>query len=278
MRECEQFLSWSLPKLGLNHSGFLRFQKPLCKRVRRRCRELGLSGAVAYRDYLMCHPEEWQAFDRLCHINISRFFRNRLVFERLRGEELPRLAWEARSEGRRTLRCCSLGVGSGEEPYSLRLLWDLYLQDQFSELQFQILGLDAEPVALERACCACYRASSLKELTERELEAGFKPQGEWFYLKPNFRHDVSFCFGDIRAGLPEGLFDVLLCRNLVFTYFDRPSQLKLLNQVKESLRPGGVFIIGGKEFLPVSSEELGLEHCELPGMFTLQSSARLIGA
>lgn len=279
MRDCEQFLAWALPRLGLDHAAFFRFQKSLCKRVRRRTRELHLADLDAYREYLTEHPEEWGTLDGFSRISISRFFRNRPLFEQLRAEALPWLAREARGEGRRQLRCCCVGVASGEEPYSLRLLWDWYLQEQFPELSLSIVGLDAEPVALERCRCACYRASSLVELSEREIEAGFDQQGDWFCLKPQFHKGISFQLRDVRQGLPSGLFDVLFCRNLVFTYFDRASQLKLLHHAMERLRPGSVFVLGGKESLPVSSEELGLEPSHNHGLLTWQGvTARLVGA
>jgi chemotaxis protein methyltransferase CheR len=55
---------------------------------------------------------------------------------------------------------------------------------------------------------------------------------------------------DIRRGAPAGIFDLILCRNLVFTYFDAAIQQKILRGLSDSLAPGGALIIGNLETLP----------------------------
>jgi chemotaxis protein methyltransferase CheR len=50
--------------------------------------------------------------------------------------------------------------------------------------------------------------------------------------------------------MPDGPFDLLLCRNLVFTYFDAARQRALLRRLFDRLRPGGVLVLGQGETLP----------------------------
>jgi len=42
---------------------------------------------------------------------------------------------------------------------------------------------------------------------------------------------------DVRQQLPNGNFDLILCRNLIFTYFQQDLQSKLLEQIVEKLKP-----------------------------------------
>jgi chemotaxis protein methyltransferase CheR len=55
---------------------------------------------------------------------------------------------------------------------------------------------------------------------------------------------------DIRERAPEGLFHLVLCRNLVFTYFDEELQRKTMLRLSGTLAPGGILIIGSLESLP----------------------------
>ncbi|MFQ5935865.1 MAG: CheR family methyltransferase, partial [Acidiferrobacterales bacterium] len=61
---------------------------------------------------------------------------------------------------------------------------------------------------------------------------------------------------DIRTTLPTGHFDLILCRNLVFTYFDDQLQDDILARLLAILEPGGVLVVGKHESLPVSGENL----------------------
>jgi chemotaxis protein methyltransferase CheR len=134
----------------------------------------------------------------------------------LREEILPRLTAQGLVQGERRLRIWSAGCASGEEPYSLALLF------AFGEMQTdqgpEILATDADPHLLERARRACYPASSLRDLPER-WRAAFEGIGDALCLKPERRTSVRFLEQDIRETMPAGAFDLILCRNLVFTYF-----------------------------------------------------------
>jgi chemotaxis protein methyltransferase CheR len=50
-------------------------------------------------------------------------------------------------------------------------------------------------------------------------------------------------------------FDLVLCRNLVFTYFDEGLQRRILDRMQAVLRPGGALVIGIHEHLPEGVSE-----------------------
>jgi chemotaxis protein methyltransferase CheR len=121
--DCSAFLQWALPQRELRWPGFRKVHRRVCKRLKRRILELGLNDLAAYRRWLEADPAEWCAFDECCHITISRFFRDRGVFEALRKQVLPDIAARAVHEKRRA-RIRSAGCASGEEPYTLKIIWD----------------------------------------------------------------------------------------------------------------------------------------------------------
>lgn len=255
-RDCVTFLQDILPRLGLRWPGFRKVRRQVCKRLRRRLQVLNLPDLTAYHAYLDTDPAEWTVLDSLCRISISRFYRDRGVFDRLRDKVLPALARRAVTREAAALHCWSIGCASGEEPYTLSLLWRLAVQPHFPGLECHMLATDADAQLLARAAAGCYPASSLRELPEGWRTTAFRPQADDYCLQPRFRQGVDFQQQDIRTAAPDGTFDMILCRNLVFTYFDEPGQQQVLATIRERLRPGGILVLGKNEQLPAEGQEL----------------------
>jgi chemotaxis protein methyltransferase CheR len=248
--ECVALLRWALPRLGLRWPGFRRVHRQVCKRINRRIKELGLADVAAYREHLERGPEEWPRLDTLCRITISRFYRDRAVFDHLGEVVLPALAGAAVAREEPTLRCWSAGCGSGEEAYSLALLWALRVGPTFPGLSLAVVATDADQHLLARAARACYPRGALRELPREWVERAFVREDGNDCLCPAFRQGVLFLRQDIRSLQPEGPFDLVLCRNLAFTYFDAPLQRRALLDIAARMRPGAVLVIGKDERLP----------------------------
>lgn len=256
--DCVDFLRWALTRLGFRWPGFRKVRRQVCKRIDRRIDELGLVSIQEYRARLASDPAEWSALDSMCRITISRFWRDRAVFEALRDEVLPELAERAEDE-ERSLDVWSAGCASGEEPYSVALVWELALAVRYPGVEISILATDADETVLERAGRARYPGSSLEELPDDWRKRAFRRRDDAddrYELRLRLRAAVRFERADLRESIPEGRFDLLLCRNLAFTYFDREGQLELLPRLVDRLRPGGALVIGSHEELPASHGEL----------------------
>ena len=230
--ECVDFLQWALPRLGLRWQGFRRVRRQVCRRVSRRIADLGLGEAGAYRLFLERNAQEWDALAGLCRITISRFWRDRAVFEALRDVVLPELG--------PSLSAWSAGCASGEEPYSL------VLAAAEARVEIHVLATDADPVLLGRARRACYPESSLRDLPT-SLRARAFDDG---CLRPGYREPVDFLLHDVRDGAPGGPFDLTLCRNLVFTYYAEEVQREIGRHLARSLRAEGALVVGVHEALP----------------------------
>lgn len=248
--ECIRFLQETLPRLRLRWRGFRRVRRQVCKRLQRRLRRLQLPDLVAYRDYLERHPPEWDSLDACCRITISRFYRDRDIYRRLERELLPRLATQARERGAACLRAWSAGCGAGEEPYSLAILWALSPDPAFRRTGLDVLATDSDPALLQRARTACYPFSSIRELPAEWREAAFRPAGDRYCLRPACREGVRFVRHDIRSAAPHGPFDLVLCRNLAFTYFDAGLQRETAQHIAGVLCRGGLLVLGAHEGLP----------------------------
>lgn len=232
--------------------GFRKVRGQVCRRIARRVRELGLSDLEAYTSYLNRHDGEWQVLDSFCRISISRFYRDRNVFQFLEHEILPRLSQNALAGQGNQLRCWSIGCASGEEPYTLALIWDFAISSQFPSLTINILASDADRTMIERAERSCYELRSMKDLPKEWIAGAFVQQKERFCIRQEERQKVQFVVQDIRSEMPPGQFHLILCRNLAFTYFDEMLQQEVLSRLRAKLSSGGALAIGTHESLPLN--------------------------
>jgi len=252
--DCVEFLQWALPRLHMRWAGFRKVRRQVCKRIGRRIAELGLTSLKQYRDRLESDPAEWSRLDSYCHITISRFYRDRRVFDVLGEYVLPQLAKSAAADGR-NVTCWCAGCASGEEVYTLKVLWELEIEPLFPRTRLDIIGTDLEPTMIERARRACFSAGSFKDMPASWWELAFERSNRHYRVKDRYREGVHFTLQDIREQAPAGRFDLILCRNLAFTYFAEPLQRAALQRIEGRLRPGGYLVLGAHEDLPPGSRE-----------------------
>jgi chemotaxis protein methyltransferase CheR len=213
----------------------------VCRRLRARVAELGLPDLDAYRARLHADPAEWEVLRALTPVTISRFARDRAVFDAVREAVVPALERAARADGRDRLRAWSAGCASGEEAYTLALLWPA----------MDVLATDVHSPVLERARRARYPASSLRELTAAERKRGFVAVGAEHAVRPEIATRVAVARHDVRDPPPAAApFDIVLCRNAAFTYLDAEAQRAVLDRLADALVPGGALVIGRHETLP----------------------------
>ena len=254
--ECVAFLQWCLPQLGMRWRGFRKVRGQVCKRIVRRMAALELANLDDYRALLGRMPDEWDRLGEMCRVTISRFYRDHGVFERLVRDVFPVLG--------RPVRCWCAGCASGEEPYTIAI--SLRHSADTRELgnrgatrsdrdDLRILATDIDERVLERARLACYPPGTLKELPDALIEAAFHrtdDSEEPYCLNDTYRSGIVFRRHDVREAPPEGPFDLILCRNLVFTYLDEEEQRSCLQRFATVLRSGGAFVIGKHESMPES--------------------------
>jgi len=120
----------------------------------------------------------------------------------------------------------------------------------FPGLHLEVLATDVDPAMLRRAHEATYDASSFRELPAGWRERGFTRRGERYVLRAEHRRLVSVRQHDLRNPPPAERFDLILCRNVAFTYLAAVGQNTVLARLTGALRPGGALVIGLHESLP----------------------------
>ena len=217
--------------------------------MQQRMGELGIGGYRQYLEYVDSHPGELEAIDGLTPITISRFFRDRACWDALERDHLPGLLQRALEQDR-PFRVWSAGCASGEEPYSMAILWQHSIRPQYPEARIEILATDRQQHMLQRAYEACYGRGSLKEMNQALIGEAFEKQGSFYCLKPEYREMVSFLQQDIRREMPGGMFDVVFCKNIVAMYLEKTAAAEIFNRISRRMQPGAVLLLGNHEPFP----------------------------
>jgi chemotaxis protein methyltransferase CheR len=174
--------------------------------------ELGLPDAAAYRARLLAEPGEWQVLDRLCVVTVSRFYRDRQLWDALCDEVLPLAAEAALAARESSLYCWSIGCASGEEPYTLAIVWALGLAQRYPSLRFHVIASDVDAKVIERARAGQYAAATLRELPAPWLEQAFERRDGLCVLREPLRRAVELRHEDVRHSVPDEMFRLILCR------------------------------------------------------------------
>jgi len=215
----------------------------LRRRLAVRMRACGAASLSEYAARLAGSPEETRRLLDALTINVTQFFRNPEVWEQLEALLRPLVR---RQQGR--LHAWSAGCASGEEAYSLALLWDRLVRE--AGLTAPASGVvveatDIDAASLERAAAGRYPSRAVSG-THRAC-AGLPGEGGEVAMPGAIRAQVHPRRHDLlRDPPPHPPYDLILCRNVII-YFEREAQERLLASFAEALPPGALLVLGRVE-------------------------------
>ncbi len=240
-----------LDYMHLSWSGYRRVRKGVKRRVSHRMREFGVASVEDYIQLLETEPSESREAVRLLTVPISRFFRDRRMWEALE-EMIPQLGWEGIPAG--TAWCA--GCASGEEVYSLKILWER-LRTATRLPPLQIVATDVNGALLERARRGIYSASSLKEVEAPVRERFFRELEGRLVVRQDLIRGIHWMVHDFTVEPPPCTqCHLILLRNNLLTYYDPSIVIPALARIVGALLDGGLLIIGNNEQLPVHDSPL----------------------
>ena len=222
-------------------------ERCLRRRIAVRMRARGAHTFAAYERVLDGDAREWERLLDALTINVTKLFRNWESWAVIGREVVPALWRSSGSE----IRAWSAGCSSGEEPYSLGVLFRAHAEavgDLEGLARVRILGSD-----IDRASLAAAEQGRFGELAFADTPASLRER--WFSpglpaeIAPEVRQLVRFERRDLlHDEPPPGPMQLILCRN-VLIYFDRASQERLLASFRDLLAPGGFLVLGKVETL-----------------------------
>jgi chemotaxis protein methyltransferase CheR len=230
-------------------AGFRKIRKGVKKRVRRHMETLACTDIEPYLHYIKTEPRVRADCERCLMVTISRFYRDRRLWDHLQTRRLPELATRFPAG----LHAWSAGCARGEEPYSLSMVWEETAANLRPPPELHILATDADALCLEQARKGVYQPSSLKELPEPLRKRWFR-EGKQARIDPALQNRIDWHPHQLLDEPPDRRFHLILLRNNLLTYYQGPRLQTALTRILEHLVPGGLLILGSHEKLPAGFE------------------------
>jgi two-component system, chemotaxis family, CheB/CheR fusion protein len=240
----EDLLAFIRDSRGFDFTGYKRAS--LTRRIRQRMHDAGVTDFVDYRDMLESSAGEFGRLFNTILINVTSFFRDAEPWSCLRQEVIPELLANAGLAG--DIRVWSAGCASGEEAYTLAIVFAEALGLEESMRRVKIYGTDVDEEALATARAGVYSAEALEPLPAELKGRYFEPSGGQFAFRPDLRRRVIFGRHDITRDAPISRLDLLTCRNTLM-YFNVEAQAQIIDRYHFALREGGYLFLGKAEML-----------------------------
>ncbi len=218
------------------------------KRISRHMSQQGCRGTREYLELLKADAGFRKECEALMGVSISRFFRDRELWETLEGKIPPEPAASSGSE----IKAWSAGCARGEEAYSLKILWDRIRRSGVGLPALRITATDINPDYLQAAQLARYTWSALRELPPDSAQRCFEqePGGRWFRLVQDLRGEIEWLCRDFFATPPGSGFHLIFLRNNLLTYYSRDRVGPAFNTILNALAVGGFLVLGSREHPP----------------------------
>ncbi len=241
---------------------FSTYKPPtILRRLHRRLVATGMPQLGDYLRYIDDHPEEYARLIADFLIKVTEFFRDPELFALLRGQVLPELVAQARTQGN-ALRIWSAGCATGEEAYSLAILVAEALGRELEHFSVRIFATDLDPEAVAFARRGIYPSTALARVPA-ELRARYFTTSEGAYeVAPQIRELVIFGQHDLGQRAPFPHIDLVLCRN-VLIYFTTELQKRALQLFAFALRDDGYLALGSSETTSPLAEYFVPAHAQL---------------
>ncbi|MFD8495420.1 CheR family methyltransferase [Amycolatopsis sp. NPDC059657] len=240
----ESVLTYVKDSRGFDFTGYKRTS--LMRRMRRRMSQVGIEDYAEYIDHLQANSDEFVALFNTVLINVTGFFRDPEAWDYLRTDLVPGMLAERGPED--AIRIWSAGCASGQEAYSLAILFAEHLGlDEFRR-RVKIYATDVDEEALAQARHATYTTSEVEGLDDDILARYFEQQNGRYAFRKDLRRSVIFGRNDLVQDAPISRIDLLVCRNTLM-YFNAETQSKILERFHFALAQNGLLFLGKAEML-----------------------------
>ncbi len=223
----------------------------LQRRIERRMAMAAIEtdGMERYLEALRSNPNELELLASDLLINVTSFFRDRHVFDLLAEQIIPDLVLRQSSD--QPLRIWVAGCSTGEETYSLAMLFREAISAAKSNVKLQVFASDIDSDAVASAREGFFPEAIEAEVSPDRLARFFLKEDHGYRVAPELRASVVFTVQDVLADPPFARLDLVSCRNLLI-YLGPEAQAKVLSAFHFALREGGVLLLGSSETVDTS--------------------------
>jgi len=218
----------------------------LRRRIERRMAMAAISSdnPDGYLSILRDDPHELDRLAKDLLINVTGFFRDPNVFGALADRVIPDMVRQHPPD--RPLRIWVAGCSTGEETYSLTMLFQEAITAAGRDINVQVLASDVDADAVAKAREGLYPSTIEADVSQARLSRFFTTEGQGYRVAANLRALVVFTVQDVLADPPFSRLDLISCRNLLI-YLQPEAQAQVLSLFHFALREGGLLLLGSSE-------------------------------
>lgn len=214
------------------------------RRIQRRMAVHQIDDITDYLRYLQQNPAEVGVLDKDLYIRVTSFFRDPDAFNALNQKVILGLLKGKQPET--PLRIWVPGCASGEEPYSIAIIFTEAMEILKKHFDIQIFATDIDAESIERARGATYPESIAADVSDGRLKHFFKKEENTYRLKKKIRDMVVFAVQNLIKDPPFSKLELVSCRNLLI-YMDIDLQKKIFPLFHYTLNEGGFMFLGPSE-------------------------------
>ena len=232
----------------------------ILRRIERRMLVTHTSTLAEFARLLGDSPEEVSVLTREIFIGVTNFFRDPAFFEKLKYNAIYKIVEQAKEN--EPIRVWSAGCSTGEEAYSIAILFQEVMEELQVKRDVKIFATDVDSRALEQAGRGIYSENIIDDITPDRLARFFLKVGDQYQVSKDLRRMIVFATHNMFSDPPFGKLDLICCRN-VMIYFQPVMRRGLFAIFHQALKTGGILFLGKSEtageyvnlFKPVCSTE-----------------------
>jgi len=221
----------------------------LVRRIERRMSLLRTQSVEQFIDTLDKDVKQAELLAQEFLIGVTRFFRDPEVFAALRAKVIAPLVKASRSN----IRIWVPGCSTGEEVYTLAMIFYEEMARQNKHHTLQIFGTDIDSPALIHARYGLYAPAALENFKKDRLERFFAIENGQYRVRQHLRESCVFAPHNLIQDPPFSRIDLVSCRNLLI-YLSAVLQKKVMPRFHFALREHGYLLIGPSEGLADSAD------------------------
>lgn len=219
-------------------------ESTIIRRIERRLNIHQISNIPDYVRYLSETPSEIDILFKELMIGVTSFFRNPQSYDIFQQKILPEIF--KNKTPALPVRIWVSACSTGEEAYSMAMIFKEYLEKIKSNLKVQIFATDIDKDSIETARAGVYPASIDADVSTERLERFFTKGEASYKVNKDIRDMVTFAIHSLIKDPPFSNLDMVSCRNLLI-YLSPELQKKVLSTLHYSLKKDGILFLGNSE-------------------------------
>lgn len=219
-------------------------QTTIRRRIERRMAIHQITKIADYVKYLQQTPPEVEILFKDMLIGVTNFFRDPDAFDILKNQVLPALLKNKPQDS--VIRIWSVGCSTGEEAYSLAILFSEVMEMVKRHFNIQVFASDIDAQAIDYARLGVYPDSIAADVSKGRLNQFFIKEENSFKVKKQIRDTIVFAVQNVIKDPPFSKIDLVSCRNLLI-YMDGELQKKVLPLYHYTLNPEAILFLGTSE-------------------------------